>query len=435
MRRCGNSRRKGHDVEAKEFGRFIAGMRKEKKMTQAELAEQIHVTDKAVSRWERGLGFPDIQTIEPLAQALGISVLELMRSERQEKAKEEAAPEIQYTQKEVAEMLQNAGDISRQQKKQDRNANVIAGFLVIGVAAAAWAAKIVNVGGGLILGGLVAAAFVSLWYFFQNLDDEESRKVYGAASILSIGILASLVNFVWGDQLAEFIPGGLERKEQIFWTLWYLFVLVMMMIGTIRCIRRQRQKKEKKYKFSSLGKNARFRTYEESFLWLNEAMIVNTCFNATDPNIGLALSADNSTQKCYMADTGLLVTLTFMDRKFTENELYRSILFDKLNVNEGMIMENIVAQMLRANGHKLYFYSRSDSNHRENNLEIDFLISENKKISPIEVKSGNYQSHVSLDKFRLKFSEKLKNSYVLYGKDVMLKDGIIHLPFYMAMFL
>ena len=145
-------------------------------------------------------------------------------------------------------MLQNAGDISRQQKKQDRNANVIAGFLVIGVAAAAWAAKIVNVGGGLILGGLVAAAFVSLWYFFQNLDDEESRKVYGAASILSIGILASLVNFVWGDQLAEFIPGGLERKEQIFWTLWYLFVLVMMMIGNIRCIRRQRQKKEKKYK-------------------------------------------------------------------------------------------------------------------------------------------------------------------------------------------
>ena len=248
MRRCGNSRRKGHDVEAKEFGRFIARMRKEKKMTQAELAEKIHVTDKAVSRWERGLGFPDIQTIEPLAQALGISVLELMRSERQEKAKEEAAPEIQYTQKEVAEMLQNAGDISRQQKKQDRNANVIAGFLVIGVAAAAWAAKIVNVGGGLILGGLVAAAFVSLWYFFQNLDDEESRKVYGAASILSIGILASLVNFVWGDQLAEFIPGGLERKEQIFWTLWYLFVLVMMMIGTIRCIRRQRQKKEKKCK-------------------------------------------------------------------------------------------------------------------------------------------------------------------------------------------
>ena len=214
MRRCGNSRRKGHDVEAKEFGRFIAGMRKEKKMTQAELAEKIHVTDKAVSRWERGLGFPDIQTIEPLAQALGISVLELMRSERQEKAKEEAAPEIQYTQKEVAEMLQNAGDISRQQKKQDRNANVIAGFLVIGVAAAAWAAKIVNVGGGLILGGLVAAAFVSLWYFFQNLDDEESRKIYGAASILSIWHSGILVNFVWGDHWQNSFPAVWNEKSR-----------------------------------------------------------------------------------------------------------------------------------------------------------------------------------------------------------------------------
>ncbi len=236
-------------MEAKEFGQFIAGIRKEKKMTQAELAEQIHVTDKAVSRWERGLGFPDIQTLEPLAQALGISVLELMRSERQEESTEgEETPEIQYTQKEVAEMLQNAGDISKQQKKQDRNANVIAGFLVIGVAAAAWAAKIVNLGGGLVLGGLVAAAFVSLWYFFQNIDDEESRKIYGVASVLSISILASLINFVWGDQLAEFIPGGLERKEQIYWTLWYLFLLAMMMIGTIRSIRGQRQRKEKKYK-------------------------------------------------------------------------------------------------------------------------------------------------------------------------------------------
>ena len=117
----------------------------------------------------------------------------------------------------------------------------------------------------------MAAAFVSLWYFFQNLDDEESRKVYGAASILSIGILASLVNFVWGDQLAEFIPGGLERKEQIFWTLWYLFVLVMMMIGTIRCIRRQRQKKEKKYKtvlFTAIMATIMFVTLWQYQNWL-----------------------------------------------------------------------------------------------------------------------------------------------------------------------
>lgn len=197
----------------------------------------------------------------------------------------------------------------------------------------------------------------------------------------------------------------------------------------------QLSKKEKKYKLSSISKTARFRSYEDSFIWLNEAMITNTCFNSTDPNVGLALSSDSTTQKCYMGDTGLLITLTFMDRPYTENELYRAILFDKLSINEGMVLENIVAQMLRKNGHKLYFYSRNDKEHRENHMEIDFLITENKKISPVEVKSGSYKSHSSLDKFKKKFSSKIGNSYVLYTKDVMIKDGIIHLPVYMAAFL
>ena len=197
----------------------------------------------------------------------------------------------------------------------------------------------------------------------------------------------------------------------------------------------QLSKKEKKYVLSSLGKDARYRTYEESFLWLNEAMIINTCFNATDPSVALSISEDNTTQKCYMADTGLLVTHAFMDSAFTDNELYRAILFDKLNINEGMIMENIVAQMLRANGHKLFFYSRCDNEHRQNHMEIDFLIKEEKKICPVEVKSGDYRSHSSLDKFKKKFSSKLGNSYILYTKDVMIKDNIIHLPIYMAMYL
>ena len=194
----------------------------------------------------------------------------------------------------------------------------------------------------------------------------------------------------------------------------------------------QLSRKEKKYKLSSLGKQARFRTYEDSFVWLNEAMVVNTCFNATDPHIGLALSADNATQKCYMADTGLLVTHTFHDGKYMDNELYRAILFDKLNINEGMLMENIVAQLLRLKRPRLYFYSRCDNLHRENNMEIDFLIAEGKKIAPVEVKSSSYRYHSSLDKFRKRFPSVIGNSYILYTKDVMLKDGIIHLPLYMA---
>ena len=197
----------------------------------------------------------------------------------------------------------------------------------------------------------------------------------------------------------------------------------------------QLSKKEKKYQLSSISKQARFRGYEDSFVWLNEAMIVNACFNATDPNIGLALSADHATQKCYLADTGLLITHTFTDSSYMENELYKAILFDKLNINEGMIMENIVAQMLRRNGHKLYFYSRSDQEHRENRMEIDFIITQKKKIAPIEVKSSNYTSHASLDKFKKKFSANIGDAYILYAKDVLIKDNIIHLPFYMAMFL
>lgn len=194
----------------------------------------------------------------------------------------------------------------------------------------------------------------------------------------------------------------------------------------------QLSKKEKKYKLSSIGKQAKFRSFEDSFIWLNEAMIVNSCFNATEPNIGLALSADNATQKCYMADTGLLVTNAFNNRKFTDNELYRAILFDKLNVNEGMLMENVVAQMLRNKRERLYFYSRSDTNNRENHMEIDFLIDNGKKISPVEVKSSNYQKHSSLNKFRKHFASVLGPAYILYTKDVMIKDDIIHLPLYMA---
>lgn len=194
----------------------------------------------------------------------------------------------------------------------------------------------------------------------------------------------------------------------------------------------QLSKKEKKYRFSALGKQARFRSYEDSFVWLNESMVVNACFNATDPHVGLALSADHATQKCYMADTGLLVTHTFKDKKYTENELYRAILFDKLSINEGMLMENVVAQMLRLRRERLYFYSRADNRKRENHMEIDFLITEGKKIAPVEVKSGSYRSHASLDKFRRHFSSVIGNSYILYTKDVMIKDGIIHLPLYMA---
>jgi len=197
----------------------------------------------------------------------------------------------------------------------------------------------------------------------------------------------------------------------------------------------QLTKKEKKYTLSTINEHARIRDYENAFMWLADGMISNPCFNATDPNVGLALSFDHSTHKLYMADTGLLVTHTFNETGYVSNDLYRAILLDKLNINEGMLMENVVAQMLRFNGHRLFFYSRSDSKNRKKSMEIDFLINKNNKISPIEVKSSAYRAHSSLDKFRGKFHRKLGDAYILYQKDVMIKDNVIHLPIYMAMFL
>lgn len=222
---------------------------------------------------------------------------------------------------------------------------------------------------------------------------------------------------LYKDDIAKFAAGYEEKVYSIFKT-----------------IPNQLSKKEKKYKLTTNVNNtaARFRNYEDSFIWLNEAMIINRCLNATDPNIGLAASAGAATQKCYLADTGLLVTQTFADKNFTQNEIYKAILFDKLNFNEGMILENVVAQILRTNGHKLYFYSRNDPKHRENHMEIDFLITKGKKIMPLEVKSGRSTIHASLDKFCKKFSSSIITPTILYTKDIKKEDGVLFLPVYMA---
>lgn len=197
----------------------------------------------------------------------------------------------------------------------------------------------------------------------------------------------------------------------------------------------QLSKHEKKFRLSSLSKNARLREYEDSFIWLSEAKITNVCFNATDPSVGLALHQDRLTLKCYMADTGLLVSHTFSDNDYTNNEIYKALLFDRLAINEGMFMENIVAQMLASNGHKLFFYSRNDRTETPNNIEIDFLIRKDKKICPIEVKSSRYNSHSSVDKFKQKFKSRIGQTYIIYTKDFKRSDNIIYLPIYMTMFL
>lgn len=199
----------------------------------------------------------------------------------------------------------------------------------------------------------------------------------------------------------------------------------------------QLQKHDKKFKLSSLKKEARFRDYEDAMFWLHDAMIVNMCYNSTAPSIGLKLNMDRMKLKCYMADTGLLISHAFDENSIVSEEIYKKLLFDKLEVNKGMIVENIVAQMLMAGGHKLYFYSNSSRDDVTGRMEIDFLIAKNKigkrhNISPIEVKSSKNYTLTSLKKFKNKFSQQLHVAYVLHASDFKEKDGITYLPLYMT---
>lgn len=197
----------------------------------------------------------------------------------------------------------------------------------------------------------------------------------------------------------------------------------------------QLSKKEKKFVLSSISKNARQRNYNDAFMWLSDAMIINNCFNSSDPSVGLNLNRDLLTNKCYMADTGLLISLAFFNQDYMDNDLYKAILFDKIEINEGMLMKNIVAQMLRAKGYRLFFYSRRDLQNSKNTMEIDFLIIKNNKVCPIEVKSSNYNSHSSLDKFKEKFKSKIGDNFIVYTKDFKIENNITYLPIYMTMFL
>ena len=199
----------------------------------------------------------------------------------------------------------------------------------------------------------------------------------------------------------------------------------------------QLQKHEKKFVLSALQSEARMRDYSQAFFWLSDAKIINCCYNSTEPSIGLKLNEERTTLKCYMGDTGLLISHAFDERGIVSADLYRKLMFDKLEVNEGMLVENIVAQILRAAGHKLYFFSNSSRTSADDRMEIDFLIAKpvttsRHNISPIEVKSGQRYTLNSLRKCIAKYGSQLSTPYVLHDKDMKIENGIVYLPLYMT---
>lgn len=199
----------------------------------------------------------------------------------------------------------------------------------------------------------------------------------------------------------------------------------------------QLQKHEKKFRLSAINSNARMRDFDDAFFWLSDAHIVNCCFNATEPSVGLRLNESRTTLKCFMADTGLLVSHSFDEHGSLPIEIYQKLILGKLETNEGMLMENIVAQMLAASGHKLFFFSKVSNEDADDRMEIDFLIRKSKitnrhNISPIEVKSGKRYSFTSLEKCMKKYGQYLSTAYIVHDGDLKVENGIIFLPLYMV---
>ena len=196
------------------------------------------------------------------------------------------------------------------------------------------------------------------------------------------------------------------------------------------------ENKNSHFKFSLVDKNARYQNYVDAVSFISESMIGNECINVTKPEIALELFADRSNFKLYMGDTGLLISQIMKNQDDIDEDIYKTLIFGSLGINQGMILENMAAQMLRTSGHSLYFHEylyTPEGNITEKKYEVDFIIVKKKKICPIEVKSSNYTSHKSFDYLIKKYQLKMEERYIIYTKDLKYEDGITYIPIYMTM--
>lgn len=236
----------------------------------------------------------------------------------------------------------------------------------------------------------------------------------------SVELAKKLILDLYRDDIGKF-AGRLKEKVHAIW----------------RAIPGELSLRDKRFSPGSAGANARMRDLSTAFEWLGESMTVNLASNTTDPNVGFKWTEDRSDLKCYMADTGLLASFAFADNPQAGLGVMRRILTGKIEINKGMLMENAVAQMLRASGQELHFHktpSRIPSGER---MEIDFLlakpdVSRRRNVIPVEVKSANDYTTVSLERFRSKYRDYVAVPVILHPGDLKIANGIVSLPLYMA---
>ena len=196
----------------------------------------------------------------------------------------------------------------------------------------------------------------------------------------------------------------------------------------------QLEKNASRYQVSSVLENQRNSTVLELISEMESSRTVLVSYKSDDPNAGLTRTKDLENFKLFVCDTGLFTTMLFMDKDFTDNIIYEKLLSDNLSVNLGYLYENVVAQILKANGNSLFYYTFLDEKSRHN-FEIDFLLARSNKVCPIEIKSSGYKTHASLDAFSEKYSSRISNKYLVYTKDLGKDKDVFSIPVYMTMFL
>ena len=192
---------------------------------------------------------------------------------------------------------------------------------------------------------------------------------------------------------------------------------------------------EKRIILNQIENDGRFNNYVDPIFWLEDSMICNICYKCNDPSVGLALNKNESYAKCYLGDTGLLVSLAFSENELSNNELYKQIMNDKLSLNKGMLYENAISQIIVSAGRKLYFYTRYSLEKHRNDIEINFIITNesktNYKINPIEVKSSKNYSTSSLNEFKKIYKKKIDKQLIVHPKNYEIDGSIVKIPPYM----
>lgn len=196
---------------------------------------------------------------------------------------------------------------------------------------------------------------------------------------------------------------------------------------------------EKKVVLNKIDEKGYFSKYDEPLFWLDDSMICNLCYKCNDPNVGFALNKDDSAVKCYMGDTGLLISHTFSENEILSNLLYKSIMNGKLSINQGMFYENVISQMIASTGRKLYFYTHYSNEKHRNDIEIDFLISNdsktNIKVFPVEVKSSKNYTNISYSLFKNRFGKRISESFIVHPKQYSYDASGYKVPPYMFPFI